>query len=805
MTRRISWPYSVPSALARALVQLSRSTDSEEIRSRHTPYSWLREVHIALIAAGLLAGLATAPTASADPSDAPATANNGASDLQEVVVTAEKRSGTVQSTPISITAYSGEQLQAQGITSVADMAYETPGVSVRNSGPGQTEYEMRGVASGGGSSPTVGFYLDDTPLTAPQEALLGKVVIDPSLYDLNRIEVLRGPQGTLYGSGSMGGTIKLVTNQPDPRAFDASAQLVGSDTPAGGLNYGVNAMLNLPLVQDTLALRVVASDVYTSGWIDRIVLNLFPTETNGGATRGNVLSAPIQSVDKDTNWARVDGVRASLLWQPTSQLTITPSVFVQSVTQGAPNYVDSPPGVSYEAHYQPFSVTEPYSDSFVLWSLPIKYDFGIAELSSSSGYYRRNTSLSQDASEIGQDFMEDIILKAPVSFAEAGPLSALEADWTSQFSEEVRLTSKGDSPLQWLVGYFYEDYKSTTTIGTTTPGPIVDDIFGVPSYFALTFLNDLKQNAEFGEASYKLGPLKLTGGLRFYQFSDHENLTESGGLITGPNPPLVFALPSSASGLNPKVNLSYQPSGDLTVYAQASKGFRPGGGNTPVPQSCAPYPLQYQPDSLWSYELGEKARLFQDTVTVNGAVYYENWGGIQQIVTETCGNTYNANAGTAHIYGGELELKFRLSQELTLSNAAGYTHADIASVVPGASFVVGQRIQDVPEWTNTTTLAFHHAITDQYTVNLNASNEYVGNMVDPSYNPVTPVPSHDFVNLRAGVSMNHLSATFFVNNLTDKRAYLGDPAEISFFVPAIDRVTTNQPRTFGLELNYYWR
>jgi iron complex outermembrane recepter protein len=727
-------------------------------------------------------------------------------ELQEVVVTAEKRSGTVQSTPISITAYSGDQLQAQGLTSVADVAYETPGLSVRNSGPGQTEYEMRGVASGGGNSPTVGFYLDDTPLTAPQEALLGKVVIDPSLYDLNRIEVLRGPQGTLYGSGSMGGTIKLVTNQPDTRSFAINTQVVGSDTPAGGLNVGVNAMINVPLVQDTMAFRLVASDVYTSGWIDRVVLNPFPLESNGGATRGNVLAAPVQSVDKDTNWTRVEGIRGSLLWQPTAELSIAPSVFWQDVAQGAPNYVDDPPGLPNETHYQPFGLREPYEDNFILFALPIKYDFEALQLASSSGYYRRNTRLNQDSSEIAQDFMENTILHAPVSFAEAGPLSALEADWTSQFSEELRATSKGDGPFQWLVGYFYEDYKSTTDIGTTTPGPIAAEIFDTPSYFALTFKNELKQNAGFGEASYKWAGFKLTAGLRYYHFSDTENLQESGGLITGPNPPLVFALPSAASGVNPKVNISYQPSEDLTLYTQASKGFRPGGGNTPVPQACAEYPLQYQPDSIWSYELGEKARVFDGAFVVNSAVYYENWTGIQQLVTESCGNTYNANAGTAHIYGGELELKLRVNTEVTLSNSTGYTHATIASVLPGASFTVGQRIQDVPEWTNTTSLAYRHEINEQYSLVANVTNEFTGNMVDISYNPVTPVPSHDFLNLRGGVAMSRgLTGTFFVNNLTDKRAYLGDPSEVSFFVPAINRVTTNQPRTFGLEVNYSWR
>ncbi len=197
----------------------------------------------------------------------------------------------MQDVPLSITAYSGADLIQRGITDVSKLGYETPGVSERNSGPGQTEYEMRGIASSGGQSPTVGFYLDETPLTPPADAQNGKVVIDPSLYDLNRVEVLRGPQGTLYGSGSMGGTIKLVTNQPDPTAFYGTAEAITSDTQSGGFNYGLNAMLNIPLVQDKAALRIVATDKDTDGWIDRTVLNPFPLETNNGGTRGDVLCA----------------------------------------------------------------------------------------------------------------------------------------------------------------------------------------------------------------------------------------------------------------------------------------------------------------------------------------------------------------------------------------------------------------------------------------------------------------------------------------------------------------------------------
>src|SRR6201996_7390025 len=165
--------------------------------------------------------------------------------LAEIVVTAQKRNSTVQETPISITAVSGADLQDRGIGDVATLAAVTPGVSLKSNGPGQTEIEMRGMTSSGGNSATVGFYLDDVPMTAPAGAQNGKVVIDPTLYDLNRIEVLRGPQGTLYGAGSMGGTVRLITNPPDPAAFDASAEAILSGTDGGGFNPGVNAMLNV--------------------------------------------------------------------------------------------------------------------------------------------------------------------------------------------------------------------------------------------------------------------------------------------------------------------------------------------------------------------------------------------------------------------------------------------------------------------------------------------------------------------------------------------------------------------------------
>jgi iron complex outermembrane recepter protein len=737
----------------------------------------------------------------------PPPASESFSELQEIVITAEKHEETVQSTPLSVTAYSGADLQARGLVDLSDVGYETPGVSERNFGPGQTEYVMRGIASSAGESSTVGFYLDDIPLSAPDSSILGKVVIDPSLYDLNRVEVLRGPQGTLYGSGSMGGTIKLVTNQPDPTHFSASAQTIGSYTPDGGFNHGVNAMVNLPLIDNVLALRLVGSESYTDGWINRTVLNPFPSESNGGATRGDVLGAPIAQNYSNTNWEKTQGGRATLQWRPADGLSISPSVFVQTVTQGAPNFVDDPPGVQYETHYQPFDVAEPFSDSFELFSLPIKYDFGGFDLTEVTSYYRRQTHLTQDSSEIAQDFLEALIGIPKVSYANAGPLAYYETDHARQLTEEVRVNSSGAGPFQWLVGGFLQDFKPYTYVGSSTPGPIVEELFGAPSYVTVIFDNDIKQYAGFGEASYNFATnIKLTAGLRYYAYDLHVHLTSFGGLIgVSPDMPQTADLPAAASGINPRFNASYEPTGDLTLYAQIAKGFRPGGANPPATPPCASIPLQFDADGLWSYEIGEKARFFDRRLTLNGAVYFENWTRIQQSVSEECGNVYVANAGTAHVYGSELEATAKLTSALTLTNSAGYVHAFIADAAAGTSFVDGEAIQNVPRFTNTTFLEYTHPITEHDSLVLRATNVYTGSMTDISF-MLNTIPSRDLLNLRAAWANDkkNLSVSLFVNNATDKRAYIADPPEVFVFVPALNRVVTNQPRTIGLDLTYGW-
>lgn len=724
--------------------------------------------------------------------------------LNEIVVTATRRRETLQETPMSITAYSGSALAAAGVTSIAQVGYQTPGVSERNSGPGQVEFEMRGIASSGGQSPTVGFYLDNVPLTPPADAQLGKVVVDPSLYDLKRVDVLRGPQGTLYGAGSMGGTIKLVTNPPDTRNFASSVNLTMSDTQGGGLNYGGNAMVNLPLDKGKAAVRIVGTDTYTDGWINRIVLAPFPLETHGGMTRGEVTGAPVLHDYKRVNTERVQGIRMSVLVHATDNLTLRPSIFYQKIGQGGLNYADSPPGVDFEAHYQPYNVREPYSDSFTLYSLDAKYHFADFDLKSTTAEYVRHTSMREDSAEQTQSFFETVIGIPNLPYSQIGAFATTAQDDSRQFSEEVRLTSNTPGPLQWIVGGFYQDFDSTDNVFTNTPGPIAQEVLGVPSLYDIGVVTNYKQLAGFGEISYRfLHSLKVAAGARYYSYKTHERLAESGGLPNGSLTPTIFHLPASNSGYNPEVTLSYIPTPNLTLYTRIAKGFRPGGGNSPPPYACPKSPLQYGPDSLWSYSAGEKARMFGGRLAANSAAYYERWNGIQQEVAETCGNTYTANAGTAEVYGADLEITGRLPANLTLTNRTGYTHARIVQSVPGGTFTVGQTVQDVPTWTDSTSLTWRKPLSRKYELVARADNVFVGSMTDVSYT-INQVPSHDIVNLRIGLNWSRAQVALFVRNAANTRAILGNTNALSFNDATFNRVATNQPRTIGVDVNYFF-
>ena len=517
---------------------------------------------------GLLSLLFLGAAASAVPAGNTPTDNSG---LEEIVVTAEKRDSTVQATAISITALSSADLSQQNITSVEDLVGKVPGISLRTAGPGQTEYEMRGLSSGGGTAATVGFYIDETPLSASAVALNGRTVIDPDLFDLNHVETLRGPQGTLYGSGSMGGTIKLVTNQPKLGVFEGATDTTVSQTTHGSTNGGGSLMLNVPL-GEIAALRTVFTEKYVSGFIDRIIAppGEFPSPSQPAGSpgapalcayfcqRGDVVDAPVEKVVKGANLERYTSARAILLVKPSDLLSSTTTLMYQRIdSDGYNNFQDPPGGL---ALYQPYDQKEPYYDSFKMVSEKLEFNFGPATLTSATSYWKRFVEQSTDSTEALQNINDLTHLVNGVYVPNFIQNLYVEDDPTTQFSEELRLTSNTTGPLQWVGGLYFArlasgyithnqepgfataltcGYATVPVAGYCPPGDVapVNSTLRYPDPSLTPYptpqaanpngvvFNDnnpnvLKQSAIFGEATYKFtDTLKLTTGLRFFHFS----------------------------------------------------------------------------------------------------------------------------------------------------------------------------------------------------------------------------------------------------------------------------------------------
>jgi outer membrane receptor protein involved in Fe transport len=742
-------------------------------------------------------------------------ARSDSGQLEEIIVTAEKRESTVQTTPISLTAVSGQDIQDRGLTDLGNLVQSVPGVSIRSSGPGMTEFEMRGVASTGGNSPTVGFYYDDTSLTAPSAANEGKIVISPSLYDLNRVEVLRGPQGTLYGSGSMGGTIKVVPNPPNPNAFDTSAELVFGDTDHGGFDHAENAMVNLPFGAGLAALRLVGSYSRDAGWIDRVVIAPGAFPLPNGTTRGDVLAAPVAADYHDVNDVEKTSVRVSAVVNPVEGLSITPSFFYQKLSSGGLPYIDSNPGT--DAHYQPYDISEAYSDTFKLSSINITYKTPILALTSITSYWSRNEPVTQDATESWTTGLGPYVngYYPPTGL---GASSAIEYNPTHQTTEEFRISSVGDSSLKWLVGYYYEDFHSAWDI--VFPSQNGAALFGSNNLFSYFSPMPIYQQSVFGEVTYNVTePWAITVGARRYRYDAPVSLDQFGALTAT----VMTETSERDQGVTPKISTSYQFTKDLMVYLTAAKGFRPGGGTGPVPTSgpasvnCEPQlqieygsngafvqgPISFKSDNVWSYEAGEKLTLADNRVTVNGALYFEKWNGVQQTNSlSTCGYVYTANAGNAHVRGGELEIQAIVVPEVTVSGNVGYVHAAlVSSELIDAGFNPGTAIQDVPQWTSTVSAAWRHSLTDQLTLTARADNTYTGSRTDETYS-INQLPSYDLTNIRAGLDGGRWNAVLFVNNVADKRALISDITQAAENIPTFNRVAVSQPRTAGIDLNF---
>lgn len=818
---------------------------------------------IAQTVAGVL-GLSLGVIAHAD--TATATSESTEDQIPEVVVTATKRVSTVQETSASITAISAEDIADRGLVDFNSLAQSVAGISMRTAGPGQTEFEMRGLSSAGGNTSQVGFYFDETPLSSPASAQVGKVVVDPNLYDVSRVEVLRGPQGTLYGSSSMGGTVKIVPAPPELDTFNASGEDVISYTASGGgVNHRESGMVNLPM-GSTAAIRIVGSIDSESGWIKRLVIQNGAVLADSGvfpdvSRPANFYTAPLQEEIDGANSTTVDSVRIEGLWKPIDSLTVTPMVMWQLTQQDAPNAVDvngdptNPTVPSTNAHWEIYDAPEPQRDQLTLGSLKIEGQLEGFSVTSATGQWTRGILISQDGSEENAAaFTPGGPYNPPAGIGPTGPApngpAVTEKDFTRQFTEELRATSTGSGRFQWILGYFYQDLYSEWDMWSIVPeAPVA--ITGGPNVYVDYQPQKIIQNSEFGEVSWRFtDQFKATAGVRHYHYVLGQTNEEFGAFTVnsylGNSVPYDTSAHNSASGTNPKVDLTYELSKELLIYATAAKGFRLGGVNQPIPvasttstnsvlagnecglqqklllipaSACNPSlllqaPATFANDQVWNYEVGEKATLFDRRLTLNLSGYFERWEH-PQIATNLAGFGITVNGGEAQIFGFEGEMQTLLAREWDFTLNAGYTNAKFVESSAITGYPDGYAVSDIPKVTAAANIRWRHALTDDLGLIGSLEGDYVGNRTDAPYGETITLininqyllhlPAYGLMNLRFGFTGPQWSATLFVNNLTNKEALLDPQPQINLQTSAFVRYLVNPPLTGGLDVTYKFR
>ncbi len=786
--------------------------------------------------ASLLAGLSCLALAStpAAAQDAP----TGSYDGNEIIVTATKRDASLQDVPFSINAQTEQAIERANASTIEDLSRNVAGLTVQNLGPGQSQVSVRGVSAGQiardqpGVKEQVGVYLDESVIS------LSLFTPDLDLFDLNRVETLRGPQGTLFGSGSVGGTLRYITNQPTTDRVEGKVE--GNVNLVDGDDFGghLKGAINLPLSQN-LAMRAVGYYTRYAGFIDAL--------REGGG------------VSEDVNSGERYGGRVSLRWEPAENLSITPRFVYQKVTTDGFNrqevynlyanpFTTTRPQVTIEERQQYLLLDEAFEDEVKLFDLTMNYAGDTIGLTSVTSYTYRDILVSRDASALTGSVSADL------GFPDAGillPSNLVDTTGVKQFTQEVRVNSAGTGPFQWLIGGYYANVKRDYTQRLPTPGydavtdatlgdgtsAAVANGFGPNSPYNADIPYDLSQIAIFGEVSYDFTErLTATVGGRYYAFDETRRFV-SGGLFTnGDND----RDKTSSTGFSPRLLLSYDVAEGITLNAQASKGFRLGGVNDPLnlPLCDGGVPNgpdaetfggrpRYDDETLWNYEGGVKAQF--GGITFNAAGFYTKINNLQ--VTADAGScssriVFNADA---HTMGLEFELSASPFTGLDLGLSGSYVEAEFDSTLTRPNGTViegirdGNRLPSVPKFQMAANATYSFPIDPSSDTNafVTASFQHVGSRYtqpgDQENNPRTFVhgftfggapigsattldlklPDYQLVNLGAGIEFpDELEISVYVNNLLDENALLafdrerGGRARLGF--------ATNQPRTFGV-------
>ena len=585
-------------------------------------------------------------------------------ELAEIIVTAQKRKERLIDTPQSVSVLSADDLRNLGATQFRDFANTVPGLTFTTTGAGYTQVSLRGVTTGSFDiSPTVGIYVDDVPYGSSTGFAGGaQLALDVNLFDIDRIEILRGPQGTLYGASTMGGLIKYVAKTPSAARFGADVQAGVSSTQDGGINYNTAAALNIPLVLDKGAVRVSGFKSHDDGYIDNASLGR-----------------------EDVNSADVYGGRLDLLLTPTDALSVRLNGFAQNISrdgQGSADYTLD--GAPLGGELDQLRVhNEPLNQQFRLLSGTIDYDFGPATLTSISSYQTVDTHANYDLTVLYAPFLE---------FLELGSYSLVgfsDRQATDKFTQEVRLASGGGERIEWLIGGFF-----THEASANSQSYILRDLAGQPAPNVLGSTrapSRYEETAAFADLTYRFTErFDVTGGIRYA-----ENRQSRSTDTTSPT------VRSSESVNTYLANARYRFSERATGYVRYATGFRPGGasftGFNPV--SGAPMQHGFESDTLKSYEVGYKAETAGRRFGIDVAAYYIDWNNFQTSgVVDTVGVVINALGG-ASVRGAELTFIARPSDELTLTGAFAYQNAELSETDESLGGARGERLPNVPRYT----------------------------------------------------------------------------------------------------------
>jgi iron complex outermembrane receptor protein len=765
--------------------------------------------------------------------------------LSEVIVTAQKRAEDLKTIPISVSAVGGDAVKVQRITSFDDLSRAVPNVAF-NSGAmeGVTNISIRGVSSTAGSA-TVGEYIDDVSVTIPNLFYEGSV--EPTLPDLARIEVLRGPQGTLYGDSSEGGTIRFISRTPNLNTASADLTADVSATDHGSGNYSGVADISFPVVPDKLGVRIAASGGYDSGWIDHFGQNLVDFAPVGGGALLN----------KGVNWDEYQTLHLVAEFEPTPDLTITPAFYYKHFHANDSDafYIDTPGLGLYD---QDKTTREPDTDDFGVASLEIKKDLGFADLTSVTGYFWRGHSRIEDGNFFNSvvfafDFLATIPLPNPVNPA-LTPQDALNImsnlpsqvhlnSSTQQVTQEIRLSSKDNGGLlKWVGGFYYANQRIHETdfqqidnvngsflnlYGETLEQSPAEAAFnaGIPN--TVLFPDNIDefdnryyysaQYAAFGQVDWAFLPAWHLGvGGRYEYATERFDATEIGFYQIGNISPYHQA--QNASSFTPKFTLSHDFSQDETVYASAGEGFRLGGPTGPIvfgpgtvcSQDFAAInqttqPTQFASDTLWTYEAGSKGLYFGGRLSVNAAAFYTDWHNIQQqIYLPICGYYFTANVGDARIYGGEVEAQWKVTSNLILEATGSGNSATITRTVNPVDVPVGSNLIDVPVGTFTVGAQYDRPLRDDWNASARIDYAYTGYSYG-SYQKVNPVgqpnlnyynPAYGVLNASVMLRKGRYDVSLYAKNL------LGDHTLIQ--TPEVNTVYegyTVHPRVIGVTID----